>query len=642
MQGGSPGVSSYRPDIDGLRALAVVAVILCHVGATDLAGGFLGVDVFFVISGYLIHRDLVGRLAAGRLSVLAFYGRRLRRTLPALYVAAMLSAVASVFVLLPVDLEALARSLLAVLTSVPNLLFLSQVGYFDADAATKPLLHTWSLGVEEQFYLVAPLFALALRPLSPRGRAAAWVASFAIAFAFALALQRMAPSAAFYLMPARVFEFLLGAALAEDWLPLIRRRWAGESLAAVALAALLFSFVGFDAALPHPGWPTLVPCLATAVLIHCGVKPMRLTAVAALLSTSPLVAIGRISYSLYLYHWPILVLARYASLPTALPWRFGEAVLLAAFSFASYRFVEQPFRTADSVWRRRAPWLLPGTAAVLAACCGMALVLDGLPGRFRPDVDSLAAFADYRDRKPFREGQCFITSRDDDEGFDRKACLALSADRPNVLLMGDSHAAHLWSGLRSAWPDVNFLQATASGCTPVLDAAGARRCTAMMREMFDRFIPSQRLDAVVLSALWSEADIEPLRRTLEALDREGQRAVVFGPLPRYDVPMAALLARAVLHDDLDEAARHRLPATARLDARLRAAVEPLATYVSTWDAMCPNGLCRLFAAPGVPMQFDYHHLTGPGADALMATIAARRPGLFGATSARGRLDLSKE
>ena len=164
----------------------------------------------------------------------------------------------------------------------------------------------------------------------------------------------------------------------------------------------------------------------------------------------------------------------------------------------------------------------------------------------------------------------------------------------------------------------------------------------MMREMFDRFIPGQRLDAVVLSALWSEADIEPLRRTLEALDRKGQRTIVFGPLPRYDVPMAALLARAVLHDDLDEVARHRLPATARLDARLRAAVEPLATYVSTWDAMCPNGLCRLFAAPGVPMQFDYHHLTEPGADALMAMIAMRRPGLFGGTSARGRLDLSKE
>ncbi len=642
MQQRSPGVSSYRPDIDGLRALAVVAVILCHVEAAGFAGGFLGVDVFFVISGYLIHRDLVGRLAARRLSVLSFYGRRLRRTLPALYVAAALSAGASVFVLLPSDLETLAGSLLSVLASVPNLFFLSQVGYFDADAATKPLLHTWSLGVEEQFYLVAPLLAVALRPLSRRGRAGTMMVSVTLALALTLLLQRMAPSASFYLMPTRLFEFLLGAVLAEDWLPRVGSRRAAESLASVALAALLFSFVAFNAALPHPGWPTLVPCLATAVLIHCGVEPRRPSAVAALLSTPPLIAVGRISYSLYLYHWPILVLARYASLPTALPWRLGEAVLLVALSVASYRFVEQPFRAPDSAWRRRARWLLPGAAAVLAACCGLTLALDGLPGRFRPDVNSLAAYVDYRDRRPFREGRCFITSRNDDDRLDRGTCLALSADRPNVLLMGDSHAAHLWSGLRTAWPRVNFLQATASGCTPVLEAAGARRCTAMMREMFDRFIPERRPDAVILSALWSEADIEPLRRTLEALHRDGQRLIVFGPLPRYDVPMAELLARAVLHGDLDEAARHRLPATAGLDARLRAVVEPLASYVSTWDAMCPNRLCRLFASPGVPMQFDYHHLTAPGADALMATIAARQPKLFGETSVRRRLDLSKD
>ena len=637
----SPGASSYRPDIGGLRALAVLAVILCHVEATGFAGGFLGVDVFFVISGYLIHRDLVARLATRRLSILAFYGRRVRRTLPALYVATLLSAVASIFVLLPSDLETLARSLWSVLAGVPNLFFLSQVGYFDAEASTKPLLHTWSLGVEEQFYLVAPLLALALRSLSPRGRAATMVLFFAAAFAFTLALQRMTPSAAFYLMPARLFEFLLGAVLAEDWLPRVRRRWAAESLAAGAFAGLLFSLTRFPMSAPHPGWPTLVPCLATAVLIHCGADASRRTATAALLSARLPTAVGRVSYSLYLYHWPILVLARYALLPTALPWRLGEGLLLVVLSAASYRFVEQPFRATGSVWHRRAPWLLSGGAAALAACCVPALLFDGLPGRFRPDVDSLAAYADLRDRKPFREGKCFITSQDDD-GLDRSACLALSADKPNVLLLGDSHAAHLWSGLRTAWPGVNFLQATASGCVPVLDTVGARRCTAMMRDMFERFIPDRRLDAVVLSALWSEADIEPLRRTLEALDREGRRPIVLGPLPRYDVPMAMLLARAVLHDDLDEVARHRLPATASLDARMRAAVGTLATYVSVWDAMCPNGACRLLAAPGVPMQFDYHHLTAPGADVLAAAIGARHPALFGSVAASAASISSKE
>ncbi len=241
-----------------------------------MAGGFLGVDVFFVISGYLIHRDLVGRLAARRLSVLAFYGRRLRRTLPALYVAALLSAVASVFVLLPGDLEALARSLLrrarerakppsscrrsAISTPMPRPSRCSTPGASGSRNSSTSWRRCSPWRCARCRRAAAPE-RLAVDPSRSPSRSRSL-------------LQRMAPAAAFYLMPARIFEFLLGAVLAEDWLPRVRRRWAGESLAAVALAALLFSFVGFDAALPHPGWPTLVPCLATAVLIHCGVKPM--------------------------------------------------------------------------------------------------------------------------------------------------------------------------------------------------------------------------------------------------------------------------------------------------------------------------------------------------------------------------------
>ena len=639
MNGSGSSTSSYRADIDGLRALAVVAVILCHVGANGFAGGFFGVDVFFVISGYLIHRELIARVCERRLSIAAFYGRRLRRTLPALIVAATLTFAAATLVLLPSDLEALAGSLFGVLASVPNLVFLAQVGYFDPGAATKPLLHTWSLGVEEQFYLVAPLLALALRPLAPRGRAGALLATFAAALAFTLVLQRLTPPAAFYLMPARIFEFLFGAVLAEDWLPKVRRRWSAELGAALALAGLMVSVAMFDATVPHPGFATLLPCLAAATLIYVGTT--RRTTVGALLSTRVAVAIGRVSYSLYLYHWPILVLSRYIDLPTSLPWRLGEALLLAALSIASWRLIEQPFRAPMSVWRRRAPILLPAGVAGLAACCGAALVFGGWPGRFRPEVDKLAAFADYGKGKPFREGRCFITSRENDARLNRDLCLKLVADKPNVLLLGDSHAAHLWTGLRDTWPTVNFLQATASGCKPVLDGGGASRCTVMMRDMLEHFASTHRLEAVILSALWVEDDVGPLRRTIAALHAAGQRVIVFGPLPRYDVPVSELLARAVLHGDLAQVASHRLPGTPLLDARLDAAVAPLASYVSPWEAMCPNGNCRLFAAPGVPMQFDYHHLTAQGADALMETIAIRNPDLFGAASG-SRLDVSKQ
>ena len=632
--------STYRADIDGLRALAVVAVILCHVGTKGFAGGFLGVDVFFVISGYLIHRDLVGRLASGRLSIVGFYGRRLRRTLPALLVATALTFMASIVVLLPRELEALARSMIGVLASVPNVVFLAQVGYFDPDAATKPLLHTWSLGVEEQFYLVAPLLALAIRPLVPQGRAAAMLATFVASFAFTLLLQAIAPAAAFYLMPARIFEFMAGAMLAEDWLPRLDRRVFAETATAIGLAGLVFSFIAFDAAVPHPGWPTLLPCVCSAALIYGGAA--RRTAVTAILSAPLPVAIGRISYSLYLYHWPILVLARYAEFPTTLPWRAGEAILLLVLSIASFFFIERPFRSPASPWRRRAPILLPMGAVTLLASCLLVLAMAGLPRRFGPDIVSLEAFSDYRNHKPFREGRCFLSTRTDSASLDRQVCLALSPNKPNVLVVGDSHAAHLWSGLSETWPHINFLQATASGCIPGPAATGASRCTSLMHEMFDHFIPDHKLDAVIVSALWGEADIEPLRRTLAGLAAEDRRVIVFGPLPRYDVPMATLLARAMLHHDLDDVARHRIPGMAELDDRMRAAVAPLATYVSLWRAACPDGVCRLFAAPGVPMQFDYHHLTAKGAAALMATVAASHPDLFGGPAAQGAVRLSTQ
>lgn len=256
------------------------------------------------------------------------------------------------------------------------------------------------------------------------------------------------------------------------------------------------------------------------------------------------------------------------------------------------------------------------------------IVFSGLPGRFSPAVASLASYADLRDQKPFREGQCFLTSHSDPADFDRAVCLATNPDKQNVLLIGDSHAAHLWTGLRDAWPGVQFLQATASGCKPVLGTSGAARCTQLMDAMFTRFIPAHRLDAVVIAALWQEADIPPLVHTLASLRAQGVHAVVMGPMPRYDQPVATLLARGLLFGDPELAWRHLVPGTARLDAQMQAAVAPLATYVSLRHLLCETVRCRLFVSAGVPIQFDYHHLTPPGSAGLMRDVKARNPALF--------------
>ena len=614
--------SGYRPDIDGLRALAVLAVVFTHARVVGFSGGFIGVDVFFVISGFLIFRNLDHARQAGTFSFWGFYGRRLRRTLPALYLVAAVTLAVGLFVLMPGDLDALAWSLVAILLFVPNILFLTQTGYFDHAAMSKPLLHTWSLGVEEQFYALAPLLPLALSRLGRSARAIVLLSLFAASLIFCAVLQRTAPAAAFYLMPTRLWEFLAGCLVAEQVFPTIRSRWLAEAEAGIALFVLLASIGLFNRATPHPGLLTALPCLAAAALIHIG--GTKTTFVGRLLSHRVPVGVGLISYSLYLWHWPLLVFMRYAEVPETLAVQLAAGVLLFGLSVLSWRFIETPFRTQGSPWRKAARLLLPATALTLTAASVAVSFGQGLPERFPATIASVARFYDYRDLKPYREGQCFITSQNSLRDYDRAICLRIDPKRRNVLLLGDSHAAHLWTALRDGWPGTNFLQATASGCMPLLGTTGAHRCTAMMADMLRHFLPAHRLDGVILSGYWEPSEIASLKATIAYLKPLVGQVTIFGPIIRYDEPLATLLAKSMLHGDIGDVKAHEVEDIAALDVKMRTAIAPLATYVSIYQAMCPGGICRLFAASGVPMQFDYHHLTRQGAAVLMRDIRARQ------------------
>jgi hypothetical protein len=244
----------------------------------------------------------------------------------------------------------------------------------------------------------------------------------------------------------------------------------------------------------------------------------------------------------------------------------------------------------------------------------------GLPGRVPPDVAAIADFYDYAEIAPYRAGTCFLTSRDRTGDFKPETCLALDPHAKNVLLIGDSHAAHLWSALRDAWPKVNFLQATASGCKPSTRPEGASRCTVLMRAVLNGFLARHRVDAVILAALWEPADLPALRDTIAYLKPLTGAVDVIGPVPRYNEPVSTLLAESLLRHDGAMLAAHRLASVPALDARMAGEIGPLAHYVSAYRAMCPNGRCLLLAAPGVPMQFDYHHLTKQGADRLIAIL----------------------
>ncbi len=642
----------YRPDVDGLRAVAVTAVILTHLHLPGFGGGFVGVDVFFVISGFLIVRELFagGRAGAGyadTMSVLGFYGRRARRTLPALFFVSAVSLGVATLTLMPGDLDDMARSLIGTVLLVPNILFATQVGYFDQAAAAKPLLHCWSLGVEAQFYLVAPLLLLAIRRAGFDHRAGL-LAIAGVSLGACLLVRAWSPDAAFFLMPTRLFEFLVGGLLAGGLLAPIKRRWIAEATAGAAAVTLAACVTAFSKATPAPGLASLLPCLAAAAIIHAGGTPIHAggtpihaggtrnrgerawqTLVGAALGARPVAFIGTISYSLYLWHWPMIVFARDAELTMSPVTMAAGAVLLLAVSVLTWRFVEQPFRRPSSPLRRHAGRLVPAAGLLLSAGCCLVVAGNGLPGRFSAPIAAVASTYSAGSRAPYREGRCFITSKEGIGAFDRAACLAVRADAPNVLLLGDSHAAHLWPGFRDVWPALNLLQATASGCKPVLGASGAGRCTALMRDMLEGFIPAHHLDAIVIAALWDEADIPALRATLNAVRPYAARVIVFGPVPRYDQPAASLIARSMLRGELSRVPAHQLPGVRPLDALMRAAVAPLAAYVSPYRTICPDDRCRLLAADGVPLQFDYHHLTREGSDWLVAALRRDDPAMLG-------------
>ena len=315
---------SYRPDIDGLRAIAVVSVILFHLNA--LRGGFVGVDIFFVISGFLITSLLWKEIqATGTVSLIGFYDRRIRRIFPALFAMFAVSWVVGFLYLFPNEFTAFARSMLAALLSVANLFFWRESGYFAAAASTKPLLHTWSLGVEEQFYVLFPPLLALLYKLSARRLKLSLTVLALLSFALCVALTRSSPDAAFYLPVTRAWQLLFGSLLALNDLAVLRHRLWRNAAALLGLLILGYTLLRFSSATPFPGYMALLPTLAAALLIAAGTKGKTL--VGRVLSFKPFVFVGLISYSLYLWHWPLIVFADHG-----LPIRFGLPSVNIQFS----------------------------------------------------------------------------------------------------------------------------------------------------------------------------------------------------------------------------------------------------------------------------------------------------------------------
>lgn len=340
----------YRPEVDGLRAVAVIPVILFHAGLPLFSGGFVGVDVFFVISGYLITSIILAEIARNDFSLIRFYERRARRILPALFAVMLVSVICSWFILLPSDMLDFSQSLIAVSIFSSNILFFLETSYWDTASELKPLLHTWSLAVEEQYYLIFPIFLMLAYGFGKRWLLSILVIISIVSLCIAHFGSQSYPDAAFYLLPTRFWELALGAFLAfiptnydqhQERVSNVRK-WLTELLGLLGLILIIYSCVAFDDHTPFPSLYTLVPTIGALLIIAFASAN---TIVGRLLSLKLFVGIGLISYSLYLWHQPVLAFARHVSFPEPDPLTLCVLILVIfILSILSWQFIEKPFR----------------------------------------------------------------------------------------------------------------------------------------------------------------------------------------------------------------------------------------------------------------------------------------------------------
>jgi peptidoglycan/LPS O-acetylase OafA/YrhL len=455
----------YRPEIDGLRALAILSVAFFH-AEMGFGGGYAGVDIFFVISGFLITSILYNDAAEGRPSLLQFWERRVRRIFPALSVVLAFCVFVGSIVYFPANLIDLGKQLRAQSLFSSNILFFLQSGYFDSSSELKALLHTWSLAIEEQFYLFFPLIFFTIYRVRKEILFPFVIVMAGVSLACSVFwLGKNLDGAAFYLLPSRAWELLIGAMLAlyKPVKPLLSK--FAEVLGGVGLAAILYTVICFDNKTPFPGFAALLPTLGTAAIIFSATNYQ--TKVAKMLSYKPMVFIGLISYSWYLWHWPVISFFRY--LPgfkfNALT---GAICLLISFVIAvwSWRYIERPFRAKDGVMGRKA--LFTTALAILLLCAGTGhyfVVKEGLPKRMSEASTRLAS--GMFDNNPYEDCVGDVEKRI----VENNLCETKpEAGKPKFLAWGDSFANSMVPGFYHLADkhNVNGYIATYSACPPIL------------------------------------------------------------------------------------------------------------------------------------------------------------------------------
>lgn len=629
--------ATYRPDVDGLRAVAVLSVILYHAGLKAMPGGYVGVDIFFVISGFVITTAIQPDLFAGRFSTRDFYERRIRRIFPPLFLMVAVSLAIGWFVMMPDDFKRLGQSSVANSVFLSNFYFMKDTGYFGATAAAKPLLHTWSLAVEEQFYLLLPLYPLLLLRWS--GAAMRWLTVGICMASLLLSVfaTQYEPNLSFFLLPTRAWELLVGVLLAQGLVPAPRKAFEEWARALAGIGLIAFSVVFYSEKTVFPGMAAIPPVLGSALIISAGM-PSGGGGANAWLASRPMVFIGKISYPLYLWHFPLLGFAGYLSL-SGLGFFQTAAVNVMIFAIAvvSWRYVERPVRERRVLAGQRALFLF-------GFLCITATLLGGLAIHFKRGVESR-----------FDGDQLKIVRGMTDRMVDRDRCMNLSTDQiasgnwcrfgsggsagvPDIAIWGDSHGEALAPGISdvAARAGKQFLFAGHHGCAigVHLQDTGwdGRACSVFSKATFDYLVATPTIRQVVLVSRWAPlraASSAPLAGTtgmsvaasltqvVVQLAAAGKHVWLVSPVPDVKtlVPRALYLKSLGLESDFElrpsEAAFY-IAQKNTLSLLGELADRPGVSLISPHEVLCSGGWCEV-EREGRPLYFDDNHLTTYGA-----------------------------
>ncbi|EQB0886714.1 TPA: acyltransferase family protein [Raoultella ornithinolytica] len=591
----------FRLDINGLRFIAVSMVVLFHFKFGFFYGGYAGVDVFFVISGFLM-QEICSKGINTKWWFLDFYKKRFTRIYPALLFSVIFTAFLILYSETPSAVTDAFKQALSSLLFVSNIYYQLNTGdYFSTTAEFNWFLHTWSLSVEWQYYLLFPL-ALWISTFTGKYKSVFYAVIIIVSLSICLLIGPSHTKANFYLLPTRAWELMAGALIstitAKNKFPRVTEL--------TSIAALIAFTVLSKESNVWPGVATIIPVTATALLLHANIGNQN-----TLLRNKFIQKIGSASYSIYLFHWPIVSFMANNAIEFTLFNSIVGVFISVCLGFFSYSYLERLF-----VKKNKA--LLTTTIVVFSAL----LVINKVePSRLwiPEEIIMLDKYKTYAFRPEakiqfgYDTGNCFLTSVNENKEPFSKKCLSLSREKKNILLIGDSHAAELSGSIRDIFSQYNILQATASGCMPFANAVGEKRCTDLMHFIYTDFLQKNKVDYIFISAFWSiSKDKDPVEQLIKTIKNINHPEIyVIGQTKSFSAPFYRI-AQKTKEDEIETLVQVKSrEMNKKLSESLR--INEI-KYLNIFDLNCSGGRCVYFDDKKIPMLFDDNHFTREWAD----------------------------